>query len=353
MRCFVGLIFVLTLALVACSETAGTGGTGGEAGTGGTSGVGGTAGTGGSPIVLCEQTSDRCQNAPIDPHEPCCEQPVPDQENACDGTESTQSPATCTPTGNAVTHRLTVMELEGDCNVGYDLDTCQGRSCVPTGLAPEEGLLGVDNAFAGFVVSAVAVGGDYRGFNQGLSDALCRATDDWSAGTCRGGGNDGNACTRDNPCPGAGARCDFDDDDCLLELMPTEVRLVVDANASEDCANVTVLADDEASAHILNLSDDGCASGTLGTIPITIGGEEGSLENTVVRMTLSPAGFSHGLLGAAMDVDTAAIARGSLGITAAVDWPLLDISASIPPVRDASAACNGLSVTLRIGGIAE
>ena len=323
MRCFVGLIFVLTLALVACSETAGTGGTGGEAGTGGTSGVGGTAGTGGSPIVLCEQTSDRCQNAPIDPHEPCCEQPVPDQENACDGTESTQSPATCTPTGNAVTHRLTVMELEGDCNVGYDLDTCQGRSCVPTGLAPEEGVLGVDNAFAGFVVTAAPIGGDFRRFNQALSDSLCGRRDDVERG------------------------------DCLLETPPHEIRFVVDANASEDCVNVTVLADDEANAHILNLSDDGCASGTLGTIPITIGGEEGSLENTVVRMTLSPAGFSHGLLGAAMDVDTAAIARGSLGITAAVDWPLLDISASIPPVRDASAACNGLSVTLRIGGIAE
>lgn len=323
MRCFVGLIFVLTLALVACSETAGTGGTGGEAGTGGGVGVGGTAGTAGSPIVLCEQTSDRCKNAPIDPHEPCCEQPVPDQENACDGTESTQNPAICTPTGNAVTHRLTVMELEGDCNVGYDLDTCQGRSCVPTGLTQEDGLSGVDNAFAGIGPVIAGVGGDLRGFNQALSDSLCGRRD----GVERG--------------------------DCLLETPPHEIRFVVDANASEDCVNVTVLADDEASAHILNLSDDGCASGTLGTIPITIRGEEGSLENTVVRMTVSPAGFSHGLLGAVMDEYTAIIARESLGVTAAVDWPVLDIDASIPPVRDASAACNGLSVTLRIGGIAE
>lgn len=302
MRCFVGLIFVLTLTLVACSET---------------------AGTGGSPIVLCEQTSDRCQNAPIDPHEPCCEQPVPDQENACDGTESTQSPATCTPTGNAVTHRLSVMELEGDCNVGYDLDTCQGRSCVPTGITQEDGLSGVDNAFAGIGLFIADVGGDLRGFDQALSDSLCGRRDDVERG------------------------------DCLLETPPLEIRFVVDANASEDCVNVTVLADDEASAHILNLNDDGCASGTLGTIPITIRGEEGSLENTVVRMTVSPAGFSHGLLGAVMDEYTAIIARESLGVAAAVDWPVLDIDASTPPVRDASAACNGLSVTLRIGGIAE
>ena len=323
MRCFVGLIFVLTLALVACSEAAGTGGTAGEAGTGGGVGVGGTAGTAGSPIVLCEQTSDRCKNAPIDPHEPCCEQPVPDQENACDGTESTQTPATCTPSGNAVTHRLTVMELEGDCNVGYDLDTCQGRSCVPTGITQEDGLSGVDNAFAGIGPVIAGVGGDLRGFNQALSDSLCGRRDDVERG------------------------------DCLLETPPHEIRFVVDANASEDCVNVTVLADDEASAHILNLNDDGCASGTLGTIPITIRGEEGSLENTVVRMTVSPAGFSHGLLGAVMDEYTATIARESLGVTAAVDWPVLDIDASIPPVRDASADCNGLSVTLRIGGVAE
>ena len=323
MRCFVGLIFVLTLALVACSEAAGTGGTAGEAGTGGGVGVGGTAGTAGSPIVLCEQTSDRCKNAPIDPHEPCCEQPVPDQENACDGTESTQSPATCTPSGNAVTHRLTVMELEGDCNVGYDLDTCQGRSCVPTGITQEDGLSGVDNAFAGIGLVIAGMGGDLRGFNQALSDSLCGRRDEVERG------------------------------DCLLETPPHEIRFVVDANASEDCVNVTVLADDEASAHILNLNDDGCASGTLGSIPITIRGDEGSLENTVVRMTVSPAGFSHGLLGAVMDEYTATIARESLGVAAAADWPVLDIDASTPPVRDASAACNGLSVTLRIGGVAE
>ena len=314
MRYLVAFMCVLALGVMGCSETSGTGGDGG--------GVGG-GGSGGDPIVACLPTEDRCENGTTEPHEPCCEQKVPDQANACNGTESTQNPATCTPTGDTVTHRVTLMELEGDCNVGYDLDDCQGRSCVPTGITQEDGLSGVDNAFAGIGPVIAGVGGDLRGFNQALSDSLCGRRDDVERG------------------------------DCLLETPPHEIRFVVDANASEDCVNVTVLADDEASAHILNLNDDGCASGTLGTIPITIRREEGSLENTVVRMTLSPAGFSHGLLGAVMDRDTASLARHSLGITAAGPWPVLDISASIPPVRDASAACNGLSVTLRIGGIAE
>jgi len=324
MRYLFGLTCILALSAAGCSETAGTGGVGGSGGIGGggSGGIGG-GGSGGDPIVACLPTEDRCENAPILPHEPCCEHQVPDQANACNGTESTQNPATCTPTGDTVTHRVTLMELEGDCNVGYDLDDCQGRSCVPTGITQEDGLSGVDNAFAGIGLVIAGVGGDLRGFNRALSDALCGRRDDVERG------------------------------DCLLETPPLEIRFVVDANASEDCVNVTVLADDEASAHILNLNDDGCASGTLGTIPITIRGEEGSLENTVVRMTVSPAGFSHGLLGAVMDEYTATIARESLGVTAAVDWPVLDIDASTPPVRDASAACNGLSVTLVIGGVAQ
>jgi hypothetical protein len=240
------------------------------------------------------------------------------------------------------------MELEGDCNVGYDLDACQGRSCIPTGLTPEEGLFGVDNAFAGLAPIIAGVGGDLRGFNQGLSDALCGLTE---GGTCEGGDDDGELCNRDDECAGTDSRCVRGG--CRVETPPFEIRFVIGANSSEDCVNVTVLADGEASAHILNLSDDGCVSGTLGTIPFAIRGVEGSLQNTVVRMTVSPAGFSHGLLGAVMDAGTATLARESLGLEAAVAWPVFDINASTPPVRDASADCNGLSATLRIGGVAE
>jgi len=44
MRCLIGLVFVLALGVMGCSETSGTGGTGNSAGTGGTAGNGGTAG---------------------------------------------------------------------------------------------------------------------------------------------------------------------------------------------------------------------------------------------------------------------------------------------------------------------
>lgn len=344
------LLPFLAMGPVGCTTNGAGNGTGGTAGAGGT---GGTAGTGGSPIVLCEPPSDRCENGTINPHEPCCEQKVPDQANACDGTESTENPATCTATGNTVTHRLTLMEIEDDCNVGYDLDACEGWSCVPTGLTPPEGMSGVDNALAGLGPTLEAIGANLAILNKAFSDSLCGMTESFDTGTCDGGDNDGNACTGNDNCPGADASCKLDDDDCLLEIIPLEIRFVVDTNASEGCANVTVLADGEASAHILNLSDDGCASGTLGTIPITIRGIEGSLENTVVRMTASPAGFSHGLLGAVMDADTAKIVRDSLGVEAAVAWPVLDINASTPPTRDTSVRCNAMSATFVIGGIAQ
>jgi len=137
------------------------------------------------------------------------------------------------------------------------------------------------------------------------------------------------------------------------EIPATEIRLVVDANASEGCANVTVLALGEASAHILNLSDDGCASGRLGTIPVPmIWQGEGSLENTVVRMTVSSAGFSHGQLGATMDADTAWTVLAYVAETAVAVYPF-DVNASTPPTIDPTAACNGLSAAFVIGGIAE
>ena len=353
------LVCVLALAAMGCTQTAapdGGGGDGGSAGVGGSSGSSGVGGGGsaGGPVVSCLPTEDRCVNSTTEAHEPCCEQTVPNQANACDGTESTENPATCAPTGNAVTYRLTLMEIEDDCNVGYDLDDCDGTSCVEYGhLRPADGLSGVDNALAGWGVFLEGISEHLNlGFvNQGFADALCGATDDPSAGTCRGGNDDGSACTRDDPCPGAGAFCDFSDDDCLLEIVPIEIRFAIDANPNEGCANVTVLTDGEASPHILNFSDDGCASGTLGAIPIAIRGAEGSLANTVVRMTVSSAGFSHGQLGAAIEADLTVGIVELFPITDLAGG--LDISASAPPTRDTSAWCDALSATFVIGGVAE
>lgn len=353
MRYFVQLVCVL--AVMGCSETSGTGGgAGGEAGAGdggdgGSSGVGGDGGTAGArgDPVPCQPTTDRCTNGTIDPHEPCCEQPVPDQENACDGTESTENPATCTPTQNPITYRLTLMEVEGDCNVGYDLDGCDGASCVPSGLAPAEGVSGVDNALAGFASIAASVGGNLKPLNKELSDALCGSTE---GRTCEGGDDAGGRCSRDEDCRGADARCVTGD--CRFEIPAAEIRFVVDANPSEGCANVTVLTNGEPSAHKLNLSDDGCMSGRLGSVPLPLLGWTYSLENTVVRVTVSPAGFSHGRLGGTMDGATMFEVIGTF-LIGAVATIVLDINASTPPTIDAAAECNGLSATLRIGGIAE
>jgi hypothetical protein len=238
------------------------------------------------------------------------------------------------------------MEVEDDCNVGYDLDDCDGTSCLPFSLTPSEGMSGVDNALAGLAFILGSVGANLGSANQTLSDGLCGLT---RGPACDGGDNDGDWCFDDDGCAGADARCVRGD--CRREIPPVEIRFVIDANASENCANVTVLADGETSAHILNLSDDGCASGTLGTIPFPIfEGYVGSLANTVVRMTVSSAGFSHGQLGATME---AYLALPLFGIESAVAVHLSDINASTPPTQDTSAACNGLSATFVIGGIAE
>jgi hypothetical protein len=185
--------------------------------------------------------------------------------------------------------------------------------------------------------------------NQAFSDALCGLTE---GGICEGGDNDGELCKGDHHCGGAGARCEWGD--CRVETSPVEIRFVIDANAGEQCANVTVLADGEPSSHILNLSDDGCLSGRLGTIRMPFVGDQASFGNTVLRMTVSPTGFSHGLLGATIDGNLVWVMMNVL-IGGAWDGTAvpMDINTSTPPIIDAAVACNGLSATLRIGGIAE
>jgi len=347
-RVFVPLLLLATGVVVGCATNGAGNGTGG---TGGAGGTGGTAGTGGGPIVFCEPTTDRCFNATTGYHSPCCEQPVPEQANACDGTESLENPATCTVLDNAVTYKLTFMEVEGDCNVGYDLDACNGTSCFPGRLAPAEGIGGVDNALAAIAhaLELEGGGGTLGDVNQFFSDALCGATDDTEMGTCEG---DDEACTDGEDCPGG--RCRLDDGDCRANIPAADIRFVVDANASENCANVRIISSNESSDATLNLSDDGCASGTLGTIPLMIGGIDGSLANAVVRMTISDRGFSDGLLGATIDESTAVpIFEAWLEGFGAVVARTVEINAATPPTRDISAECNALSATFVIGGIPQ
>jgi hypothetical protein len=81
---------------------------------------------------------------------------------------------------------------------------------------------------------------------------------------------------------------------------------------------------------------------------------DGSLTRTTLRMSVSPEGFSHGQLGAIADADTATqmfsvVFGGAADPTAS--WA--DINVSPPTTEGPSSACDGMSMTLRVGGIAE
>jgi hypothetical protein len=254
---------------------------------------------------------------------PCCELATPPAiADVCDGTESLENPASCTTTGNVVTHQLTLFEIAGDCNVGYDLDSCDGVSCINGGLAPGEGVDGVDNALAGLAPVLAGVGGNLGGVNQAFSDALC--------------GVRGDAC--DQP------------------VTPLDIQFGVDANTEENCATVDlILGGETAGQVILNLGPvtNGlvCASGTLGTIPLEIGGTAGQFDNAVVRMTIAGGkGFANGLLGATVPADTAvAIAEALLEGAGAVVGQVFDVNADLS--GDNENGCDSLSTTYSIGGV--
>jgi hypothetical protein len=238
---------------------------------------------------------------------------MPPDTDVCTGGESTENPASCTATGATVTHWLTQMQVLGDCNVGYNLDSCNGDSCVLGGLAPGEGIDGVDNALAGLAPVLVGVGGNLGGLDQAFYNSIC----------------DGS----------------------------TDLGFRVDANLEENCATVDLLVDGEAAGTVLlNLSDptDGavCASGTLGVVPVAIAGVPGAMNNATIRMTISESGFSNGTLGATVDQATAgAIADQLIDGGSAVVSQVLDINDDVS--GNTSAGCNALSMTLTIGGVAE
>jgi hypothetical protein len=192
-------------------------------------------------------------------------------------------------------------------------------------LAPAEGLEGVDNALAALAPVLEGVGGNLGGVNQAFNDALCGISGE-------------------------------EEGDCDTEITALELGFAVDANLEENCANVGLLVNgEEAGSVILNVSapnDDGnvCASGTLGTIPVEIGGTEGAFGNAVVQLTISEGGFSNGKLGATVDSDTAvAIAEALLAGAGAVVGQVLDINDMLE--GNVNNACNGLSGTYTIGGV--
>ncbi len=306
-----------------CSDddggTAGTGG--GAGGAGGTAGSGGGTGGGGG-VVACVPAAKMCGNAGIDPTEETCMLDAPPTDDNCVGDESLENPATCTATGTTVTVNVTQLEVGtetvdvdgtdeewGQCNNGYDLDGCDGNSCIPGMLAPGEGENGVDNALAGLAPVLAGVDGNLGGVNNAFHAGLC-------------------------------------DGDIVLAF-------VIDANTDEGCANVDILSDGAVTdSIILNLSGDGCLSGTVGTIPLNVGGETGSMANAVIRATLSAGGISNGSLGATVDADTAvAIAEALLPGAGAVVGQVLDINDDLS--GDASMPCDALSAEMTLGGVTE
>ncbi|MFW2389371.1 MAG: hypothetical protein ACN4G0_13610, partial [Polyangiales bacterium] len=124
---------------------------------------------------------------------------------------------------------------------------------------------------------------------------------------------------------------------------------IVDANPAENCANLTPSYGGVPGATIpVNLSDTGCISGALGTIPISIAGVQGELENAVFRGTADVSQGFNMSLGATVADDTArAIADALIDGGSAVVSQVFDISSNLE--GNVAARCSAISLTLDVG----
>ena len=146
-----------------------------------------------------------------------------------------------------------------------------------------------------------------------------------------------------------------------MSIPSFEALFVIDANPAESCANVQVNSGGETSDVILNIStpanegDPFCASGTLGTIPVTIRGVAVAFSNAVIRMTVSADGFSDGLVGATIgEANFGELVRHC--VREKVDFPP-EAARQIFDIHDDLSAdtteCSALSATFEIGGVAN
>lgn len=336
---WIQLAAVLMLGLLGCNEMAGSGGSGAaggseaaggsgaSAGDGGSAGMGGGGGVGGSggarACVQWEEGDPLCLNggiAPFDPIEPCCELPSPpDQPSACDGRESTENPTSCTAAGATSTYVLTQFELLQDCNFGYDLDGCFGRTCMLGGLAAGDGAGGVDNGLAGLARVFSGVGGNLGGLNQTFADSLCGKTD---------------------------RRRDIEG--CESEIPRFDLSFQVDADVDDGCAQVTMRSGaTELGSVAMNLSDEGCLSGVLPNIPFAFENLPGEFSNVTLRTTIGPAGFSNGVMGATAGESFGGVVADLL-VGDVTIRQLFDINADLSV--DAESPCDAMSATFKVGG---
>ena len=271
-------------------------------------GDGGTGGSGGGvPACLPEIAS--CSNGDIDPiveNPACMLNDTPVLADGCVGTESLTNPSSCTPSGDESIHEVQLIAIDGDCNSGFDLDSCSGTSCRRGGLAPGEGLDGVDNALAGLAPVITTVGGNLGGIDQVLYDGLCDGSISWV--------------------------------------------FMVDPNTAESCINVTpIYGGVQAETIPLNLSETGCISGTLGTMPLPVAGVQGQLDNAVVRGTGDVTQGFNVTLGATVEDETAkAIAEALIDGGSAVVAQVFDIRSDLE--GDVSSSCDSISLSLDVGG---
>lgn len=268
-------------------------------------------------MLACLPVAENCQSANAAAIEPCCTLEAPPAlETACTGVESTENPASCGSTGIRTSYRVTSLEVAEDCNEGYDLDGCNGQLCGPPS-APSEGIDGVDNGIA-VIEGRVAI-------NQLFSDALC--------GRTHGSFHE-----------------------CAEEGTALAIELAFEWNSAERCVRVEIVVNRAAAGHAnLNLSDatasnTRCVSGRLGMLPLSLGNAAVVLRESLVRMTVSEAGFSDGLVGAMLDsADAAELLDAAISDHDSDGRTYLD---SFVGPWCGERECNALSGTYRIGGVA-
>lgn len=274
------------------------------------------------PGAACEPDARGCSNGQVNAVEanPSCSlEATPAVADACTGTESVVNPASCTTTELESTHRVLFVSVGGteyfpglepnrtDCSAGFDLDGCLGTSCANGGLAAGEGIDGVDNGLGGLGQLFSTLGGNLAAINQAFYDGLCSGSVDLA-----------------------------------LNLAP---------NVAEGCVNVTLIFGGTPAAPVvpMNLSEEGCISGTVGTVPLQVMEPPVPLANAVVRGTIDLANGFALELGGTVDRKSASAFADTLieGGSAAVDV-LLDINEDLS--RDNNVDCDALSATFDMRG---
>jgi len=276
-----------------------------------------------APIgAACEPLASRCDIWPVDgveEHPACRLEPSPKLAEACAGTETVTNPASCTSGGQESTHRVRFLALAGteyfpergvslaDCNAGFDLDGCDGTSCDASSNFTTEGANGVDNGIASLGSSFQSIGTDLGQVNQVLYDGLCAGV--------------------------------------------VDVAWILAPNFSEGCVNVTLVIDGVPAneAIPMNLSDEGCISGSIGRFPLPIAGSSSFLENAVLRGTVDAGQGFDVELGGTLDKGAAsalmeAVMEGGAGAVGIFS----DINGDLS--GDNNADCTAMSATLDMRG---